>query len=31
MIRCDTPGAGLILPSGDGGLFSPFLEVVLMT
>jgi len=30
MIRCDTPGAGLILPSGDGGLFSPFLEVVMM-
>jgi hypothetical protein len=29
MIRCDTPGGNIIFPSGDNGLFSPFLEVVM--
>lgn len=29
MIRCDTPGGNLIFPSGDNGLFSPFMEVVI--
>ncbi len=29
MIRCDTPGGNIILPSGDNGLFSPYLEIVL--
>jgi hypothetical protein len=30
-IRSDTPDSSLILPSGDGGLFSPYLEVVIMS
>ena len=29
MLKADTPNSSLIFPSGDGGLFSPFLEVVL--
>ena len=29
MIRCDTPNSKLISPSGDNGLFSPFLEIVI--
>jgi hypothetical protein len=30
MIKVDTPNSNLVLSSGDGGLFSPFLEVMLM-
>lgn len=29
MIRCDTKDSNIIFPSGDNGLFSPFLEVVM--
>lgn len=29
LIRCDTPGANLLFASGDNGLFSPGLEIVL--
>lgn len=28
-IRCDSTGGSLLLASGDNGLFSPFLEIVL--
>ena len=28
-IRCDSTGDSLLLASGDNGLFSPFLEIVL--
>lgn len=28
-IKSNTPDSNLIFPSGDGGLFSPFLEVVI--
>mgnify|MGYP000962521322 CR=1 FL=1 len=28
-IRCDTPDSNMIFPSGDNGLFSPFLEVIM--
>ena len=29
MFKSDTAGSGLIFPSGDGGLYSPYLEIVL--
>ena len=29
LIRCDTPGGNLLLASGDNGLFSPCLEILL--
>lgn len=28
-IRCDTPDSNMIFPSGDNGLFSPFMEIIM--